>query len=70
MYLKKQFSKARLDTQFDSGIKFEIECEKIADKHAIDFARYVAKNHKLFNNGISMEMALEKYKAEINFMQL
>jgi len=70
MYLKKQFTRARLGTQFDSGIKFEIECEKIADKHAIDFARYVAKNPKLFNNGISMEMALEKFKSENNFMRL
>jgi hypothetical protein len=69
MYLKKQFSKARLDTQFDSGIKFELECEKIADKHAIDFARYVASKPKLFNNGASMEQVLSLFKAEINFMK-
>ncbi|MFV8336457.1 hypothetical protein ACNQF7_10280 [Flavobacterium sp. RSP29] len=70
MYLKKQFSKARLDTQFDSGIKFELECEKIADKHAVDFARYVANNPKIFNSGISMEMALGTFKAENNFRRL
>ena len=67
MYLKKQFSKARLDTQFDSGIKFELECEKIANKHAIDFARWIAEHPKTFNNGSSMEQAISLFNAENNF---
>ena len=68
MYLKKQFSKARLDTQFDSGIKFELECEKIANKHAIDFARWLNERLKIFNNGSSMEQALSLFNAENNFI--
>lgn len=37
MKLQEKFSKARLNTQFDSGIRFEIECEKIAEDFAIGF---------------------------------
>lgn len=66
MYLKKQFSKARTDNQFDSGIKFEVECEKIADIHAVNFSKYLLS--QIYNMthgnkaGISIEDLLIIYK--------
>ncbi len=44
MNIKKEFSEARINTQFDSGIKFEIECEKIAEKYLIKFTEWVRIN--------------------------
>lgn len=40
--------------------------EEIADEHAIEFARYISKNPKIFNNGSSMEQALSLFKIENN----
>jgi hypothetical protein len=36
----------------------------IADKYAIDFARWILAHPMIFNNGSSMEQAIEIYKIE------
>ena len=36
----------------------------IADKYAIDFARWILAHPTIFNNGSSMEQAIEIYKIE------
>lgn len=41
-----------------------IEHAKIADEHAIDFARWILAHPTIFNNGSSMEQAIEIYKKE------
>jgi hypothetical protein len=72
-YIKYQHIKMRLKDKFYKAINIfstsnnrpEI-CEEIADEHAIQFARYVASNPKIFNNGSSMEQALSLFKIENN----
>jgi hypothetical protein len=38
--------------------------ERLADRHAIEFARYVANHPKIFNNGASMEQVLSLFKIQ------
>ena len=38
--------------------------EKIADEHAIEFARYIANHPKIFNGGSSMKQALSMFKIQ------
>jgi len=37
---------------------------KLANDHAINFARYTHNNPCVFNNGLSMEMVLERFNKE------
>jgi len=41
-------------------------CEKIADEHAVQFARWLAERPGIFNNGSSMEQALSLFKIREN----
>ncbi len=54
MKLQEKFSKARLNTQFDSGIRFEIECENIADDFAIEFAEWISETTTTLGGGLWM----------------
>jgi len=39
--LREKFSKARTDTQFDSGVKFEEQCEQITDDFSVKFFHWM-----------------------------
>jgi len=50
--LRDKFSKARTDTQFDSGVKFEEQCEQITDDFSVKFAEWLQENRWFsFTNG-------------------
>lgn len=66
MNIKKQFSIARLETQFDSGIAFEVACEQIADDYAINFAEWRLTTYIENIEQYTMSELLEIYKQNRN----
>jgi hypothetical protein len=62
MKLQEKFSKARLNTQFDSGIRFEIECEKIAEHFSITFYNWMQDNYYQVGDGFVEDRNMDKSK--------
>lgn len=65
MTLKDEFLKAsRIDGFLNNEEVIAATNASIADKYAIDFARWILAHPMIFNNGSSMEQAIETYKIE------